>query len=350
MKFIRQVKWVMGRTTVARFLISIELLIGLLVCYICANVLFSIDVKDRYCERYSNVICVDTGDPDQVAYAEAHGKLFPNWIKLYCDENYSLSVNSKEFYDSIPLELSEGEWFNMENTTADFVAVVSYSLKDELLCGEEYRLNFVELGERRVYISGVLNSDVTLGNSGGAAFDDANSAVVLLCDRRGRLVEPNEADSFAYAMLDTVNEAELAEMGLESVGMRKEHDDKANRLSLALPLMFTVILFVLFTVAFLGEHFLTQLERQMLYAVQFMCGASASRAFVLQVCADVVWLAVPVLLSLAAVFALGIRLHWWGVLAPVCYLIIGIGIITAVSARSFSKQSPVEMIRRRYYS
>lgn len=355
MKFFELLKLSTGKKATAQILITLELLVGLLVFYVCANMLYNFQLEDYYTEKYGNIAVIECSDPKQVAYAKANGTLFTAGkdldLRNVSNSQYlSASLNSLEYYNAIPLDLAKGQWFCGDFKDSDFVAVVPYSLGNKYKCGRMYSFDIYEIGEVDVFICGVLSADITLGNSGVAAFDDINRKILLYNHKGFTQSIEEDLEGRAYAELKNVNEEELKALGITTVGLEAERVQKGHKNTVAVPIIFTAILFVLFTVGFIGEHSLSMMEHEKLYAVQFICGASPGRSLTMQMCADFVWLLIPFVLSCIGAKITGLRLHWFGVLIPFTYLLLSIGVITAWMILSFSKKSLINIIKRRFRS
>ena len=160
--------------------------------------------------------------------------------------------------------------------------------------------------------------------------NDANK-IVLFCDSSGITSDLENVESMEYYLIENASMEELALHGINSIGIANEVEKSGQRHELAVPAIFMVILFVMFTVAFFGEQFLSLVEREKLFAVQFMCGATRQKTFVIQMCYDIIWLLIPFVIAIAAALIIGIRLHLLGVILPFAYLLIGFLITTGIS-------------------
>lgn len=355
MKFLAIVKSFALRSLTGRILTAIELFVGLLILFYTFDRFAAFDQISRYSELYSGIAAYETSDEGAESYVRSHGTPLGAACTLQLqDKNgnnltgISAFLAEKTLFQNTPLELCDGEWF-AENDEARIVAVVPYSLRNTYPCRSIQTIDFVDYGRKNVYISGVLNSDVTFANSDRISFDDANRTM-LLTDPDHTIEYDPVIGLYSYALLESADTSELKASNIVTVGMMAEAQKSERDHTLAPLWFFTAALFVLFTCGYLGEQFLSLSERTKTFAVFYMCGAGRRTCFFAQLAADLFWLIVPFVLALAAATALGIRLRPIGLLIPFVYLFAGSCLLSLSLLHYINKQSPVQMIKRRFYS
>ena len=352
MKFLTIAKSFALRSITGKILTAFELLIGLLILFHTVNRLADFDLAARYTERFSGIAAYETFDDEAKAFAEAHGTPLGAAYQLQLEpgggmDEVSVFLAGKELFLNTPLELCAGEWFDPDGT--GLAAVVPYSLRNSFPCGSTRTLDLVGMGREKVYISGVLSSNVTFANSGIVDFSSTNR-VILLCDQNGALEPDPTIGVYSYALIENADPAELKKAGVVTVGMMAEAQKSERDHTLAPLWFFTAALFVLFTCGYLGEQFLSLSERTKTFAVFYMCGAGRRTCFFAQLAADLFWLIVPFVLALAAATALGVRVRPLGLLIPFVYLFAGSCLLSLALLHYVNKQSPVQLIKRRFYS
>ena len=73
MKYLTLIGSLIKKNIKAQFLISLEMIIGLILFFVCANMLYSFQVRNVYYEKYKDIAVVDTRDSVQVEYANENG-------------------------------------------------------------------------------------------------------------------------------------------------------------------------------------------------------------------------------------------------------------------------------------
>ena len=353
MKFLQLVRGAFSSDFPKRILIAMELIVGLVLLYLCADMLEKYREIDRYMERYADMAAVDPKKPDQIEYAKEHGTVFAPTVKLtgengMGEQQYFGEINELACYKAVPIALAEGTWFEAEAHDCQYIAVVPYSLRRTYPCGEICELYFRETGRISAYICGVLASDLTFGNTGHVYFDSTN-CIVLLCpaeknaDYTKRLLA-----SHLYVKLNEIDTEALRILDIDSVALIKDGIHEGNRDSMAAPLFLSVTLLVLFSTALLGEYFLTGKENEKAYAIRYLCGAGIGKAVLIQACVNTVEIVIPYLMSLVVALTLKIRLYQHSTLWPLLGLIAGSILLSLVQLTLLSRKSPAQIIGRRF--
>ena len=355
MKYLAMVKSFFLHSITGKIIIAVELLIGLLILFYTTDRLTVFQQEESYTARFANVACYMSDDSTAEAYAAQNGSLLGPVSQLQIIKDDGSGMNgifaclaSPEYYRQIPLDLFEGNWF-YDNESADLIAVIPYSLRGKWSCGNIYTISFFDIGKKDVYVSGVLSSDVTLGNSGTACFEDDN-IVILLTDPSGKCIANPATSLYCYAILRNTDSSECESMGITTVGMMENIEKRARELKTAPLVFFTAALFILFTCGYIGECYLSLAERTKAIAVYYMCGSPRWVCYSIQLLADAIGLLIPFVVSIFIALIIGIRLRTTGIIIPLVYLFLGTFLIGLILLWNLSKQSPVQTIRKRYYS
>ena len=354
MKFLTILKSFFRSSRFGRVLTALELLVGLTILFYYADRIIMFRQTTVYYEQFSNLAVYPDDNDAAAAYVEANGTALGKTysVDLVDDEGLSISnrqavLGSQAFYRAVPLELFEGEWFE-ENSTADLIAVVPYALRNDFPCGSIQTIYNRYWGMKTVFISGVLDSNVSF-SSFSVSFDDY-PYVILLCDPKGNVEVDELSNSYNVALLEKYDRKACLENDIETVGMNNDSKQVQRKTTLAPLLFFTIAVFVLLICGYLGEQFLSLSEKTKSFAVYYMCGASRGLNFTAQFLSDILWLLIPFIAAVVLTFALGIRLRVGVILGSFAFLVAGTAIISLLVLLYVNKKSPVELIRRRFYS
>ena len=352
MKRLQLIKMALSRDLFRRILLSAELIIGLVFLFLCASLMVKNREIDRYMEMYSDMAAIDPNNAEQLAYAKEHGIIFTPTVQLQPEQriskNWSAEINSLDFYSAVPLKLSDGSWFLNEDHGCTYNAVVPYSLRKQFAAGRCYEISFIERGTVSVYVCGILDSDITFGNSYAAGFDDSNCHMLLCLAKDAK--EPVRFNCFARTSvkLKDVDPEALRALDIDAVCLMKEGFHQGNYQTVAVPLFLTVILLVLFGTAVIGDHFLSAKENEKTFAVYFLCGASTREAVFLQSAVNFAEVLIPYLLSLAAALIIPIRLYAFSALGILLVLSAGSALLSLVQMVRLRRESPSQIIARRF--
>ena len=353
MKLFQLVRSAVSRDLFTHILISLELIVGLVLLYLCAGLLEKYREIDRYMEQYTNMAAVDPKDPEQIAYALSHGTLFEPTIKLTGEnengkQRYFGEINSLAYYQAVPMKLEEGSWFEADVRDCQYMAVIPYSLRSRFLCGQRCELFFRETGSINVYVCGVLASDITFGNIGHVYFGDSSMQILLCPTEAVRDYTEGRLANHMYVKMNEIEPEVLQRLDIDAVALVKDMVHKGNQQSMAAPLFLSVTLLVLFATALLGEVFLSARENEKAYAIRFLCGASVRKAVLIQGCVNIFEIVTPYLLSLTAALVLRIRLYPHSTLWPLLALITGSTFLTFLQLTALSRRSPAQIIERKF--
>lgn len=352
MKLLQLIRIALSRDLFRRILLSVELIIGLVFLFLCTSLLVKNREIDRYMEMYSDMAAIDPNNAEQLEYTEEHGTVFTPTVQLQAETRigkaWCAEINSLDYYSAVPLKLSAGSWFPDEDHGCAYNAVVPYSLRKQFAAGKRYEISFIECGTVSVYVCGILDSDITFGNSYAAGFDDSNCCM-LLCPAKGT-ERPAAFASFAhsYAKLKNVDPEALRALNIDAVCLMKDAFRQGNRKTVAVPTFLSLILLVLFGTALLGDHFLSAKENEKTFAVYFLCGASTREAVFLQSSVIFVEILIPYLLSLMAALVIPIRLYAFSVLGILLVLLVGSTLLSLVQMLRLRRESPSQIIARRF--
>ena len=352
MKLLQLIRIALSRDLFRRILLSVELIIGLVFLFLCASLMVKNREIDQYMEMYSDMAAIDPNNAEQLAYTKEHGILFAPTVRLQPEQkiskNWSAEINSLDFYSAVSLKLSAGSWFLGEDHGCTYNAVVPYSLRKQFATGRRYEINFIGCGTVSVYVCGILDSDITLGNSYAAGFDDSNCHM-LLCLAKG---EESHIDftsfTHCYVKLKDVDPEALQALNIDAVCLMKDAFHQGNHQVVAVPVFLSLILLVLFGTALLGDHFLSAKENEKTFAIYFLCGASMRETVVLQSSVNFVEILIPFLLSIVAALVIPIRLYALSVLGILLVLIVGSGLLSLVQMVRLRRESPSQIIARRF--
>lgn len=352
MKLLQLIRIALSRDLFRRILLSAELIIGLVFLFLCTSLLVKNREIVRYLEMYSNMAAINPENAEQLAYAEEHGTLFAPTVQLQAEQRsgktWFAEVNSLDYYRTVPLKLSAGSWFLDEAHGCTYNAVVPYSLRKQFVTGKCYGISFIEYGTVSVYICGILDSDITFGNSYAAGFDDAN-CYMLLCLAKGA-ENPAGFTSFthSYVKLKDVDPEALQALDIDAVCLMKDAFRQGNRETMAVPSFLSLILLVLFGTALVGDRFLFAEENEKTFAVYFLCGASTREAIFLQSSVNFVEILIPYLLSLLVALIIPIRLYAFSVLGIFLVLLVGGALLSQFQVERLRRKSPSQIISRRF--
>jgi len=352
MKRLQLIKTALFRDLPRRILISAELIVALIFLFLSTRLLMKSREIDLYMELYGDMAAIDPKNEEQQAYAEEHGILFTPTVQLQTEpqsgKTWYGEINSLAYYMAVPLNLSAGSWFTDENYGCTYNAVVPYSLRNRFSPGKRYELSFLQCGTISFYICGVLDSDITFGNSYNAGFDDA-SCHILLCPAKNAK-EPVKFNYYArtYVKLRDIDPEALQALDIDAVCLMKEVFHQGNRQLMAAPIFLTIILLVLFGTALIGDHFLSAKESEKTLAIYFLCGASIKEAVLLQVGVNFAEVLLPYLLSLAAALIIPIRLHAFSVFGILLILFAGCAFLSLIQMVRLRRESPSKIIARRF--
>lgn len=353
MKLLRLVRTALLRDVFRRILISAELIVGIVFLFLCISILMKNREIDRYMELHGDMAAIDPNNSEQRIYAEEHGVLFEPTVRLQAEQaaggkTWYAEINSLDFYKAVPLKLSSGSWFSDEDRGCTYNAVVPYSLRKHFSPGKSYEMDFIEYGSVSVYVCGILDTDITFGNSYAGGFDDSNCRM-LLCMAKGA-EKPDASGFFAhsYVKLRDVEPEKLRALDIDAVCLIKDAFRQGNRKTAALPTFLALILTVLFGTALLGDHFLTARENEKTFAVYFICGASTGKAVLLQSAVNFAETLLPYLISLAAALIIPIRLYPFSAIGILLILLAGSALLSLVQMIRLRRESPSQIIARRF--
>lgn len=353
MKLFQLVCSAVSRDLFKRILVSLELIVGLVLLYLCTGLLEKYRSIDQLMEKYADMAAVEPNDPEQIAYAQAHGTLFEATVMLTGEketgaQRFFGEINSLAYYQAVPMELAEGTWFEADVQDCQYLAVVPYSLRGRFPCGQRCELYFLETGPISTYVCGVMPSDLTFGNTGAGYFDDTNLRILLCPTKAVRDYTEGRLASHRYVKLDEIDPGALRVLDIDAVALVKDRIHEGNRQSMAAPGFLCITLLVLFGTALLGEVFLSARENEKDYAIRFLCGASVRKAVLIQGGVNIAIILIPYLLSLVAAFALKIRLYLHSTLWPLLALTMGSVVLSFVQLTALSRKSPAQIIGRRF--
>ncbi|MBQ5953792.1 MAG: hypothetical protein IJL47_07135 [Lachnospiraceae bacterium] len=352
MKLLQLIRIALSRDLSRRILLSVELIIGLVFLLLCVSLMMKNREIDRYMEMYSDLATIDPNNAEQLAYTKEHGIIFAPTVQLQPEQRigkkWFAEINSLDFYCAVPLKLSDGSWFLNENHGCTYNAIVPYSLRKQFATGRCYEISFIECGTVSIYVCGILDSDITFGNSYAAGFDDSNCHM-LLCLAKG---EESHTDftSFThyYVKLKDVELEALQALNIDAVCLMKDAFHQGNYQVVAVPVFLSLILLVLFGTALLGDRFLSAKENEKTFAIYFLCGASTREAVLLQSSVNFVEILIPFLLSLVVALVIPIRLYALSVLGILLVLIVGSGLLSLAQMVRLRRKSPSQIIARRF--
>ena len=357
MKILALIRMLLKASARSKILTSLELLIGLLMVFYFSDRLTVYRQIKEYEQKFANIAVAECENEEAALCLSQNGIVLGRIGSLQlisADEEtiqgISLLWAQRSFYEKVPLKLAEGSWFGQEALPADcLAAVVPYSLKNRWPCGSTGRMNILGLGKQNVRVIGVLDSDVTMANSGMTIFSDTNKTILLSPSENGISPDP-QYTPYLCGLLDETAAADSREKGIETVGLTAERLKTASEYSLAPLLFFSVALIILYICAYLGEQFLSQSERTKLFAVWYVCGAGRKDCFALQLLCDLIWVILPFGCSAAAAFMLGIRLRPAVILLSFACLMLGTAVISFFILHRIAAGNQAELIQRRFYS
>ena len=351
MKRLQLIMMTLFRNPLRRILITAELVVGLIMLFLCTSLRVKKHEVERYMDAYSDMAAVDPENAEQLAYVRNQGTVFPVTLRLTGAENrgkqFFGEINAAEYYRAVPLKLSAGSWFPEEDHGCQFNMVVPYSRRNRFLCGKSYELNFLQTGKVSVYICGVLDSDITFGNGFSAGFDDMNR-ILLLCPVKERDISAIPGlRVHAYVKLNKVDGDALKALDIDAVCLVRDLLRQGNRENTAVSLFLCITLLVLFGTALLGDHFLSGKENEKTFAIHFLCGADVRKALLLRCGSNMAEIVTPYCIALAAAWCLGIHLYTISSLGSLLVLIAGSILLSLFEMKRLSRKSPAQTIARR---
>ena len=333
MKLFFLMRSLSGKNLLMRVLSALELLAGLVIFFLCVSMIASVQSIEKYEKRYPLVAVAAPGS-DGEAYACAHGRPLGTFYSHRSSDGLNIRVFSREFLDTVRLDLARGDWF--ASSKPDAVSVVlPYSASAHYKIGQTVSMYFPKAGRVNVFICGMLKNDVTPANSSPVGIDDINKTAVAFDP--SNLLKNDTPPEYLYFLLNDDQSALAAspdaakQAGLSVLGSYCLEQSAGRSRSIAVPSMFCAILAVMFICAFIGERFLSLAERKQLFAIHYLCGASPAQIFASQLLCDTLWLILPALLSCIAARILSLRLYPAAVLGPVLALLLMLSTLNLVS-------------------
>ena len=288
-------------------LLSVELLIILVLLYICGSQLLSISEDTQYFTLFGEskiASCfIDNGEAKR--FCEENGSFLGTIEGLRFDNNrfYLYTGDLFEaFYEKRPA--GEGEY--------EIAALVTKELSQTYAVGNIYDITFVVreafrnletlqmepaiYAEAKVYIGGVLD-DVLY--DGYYFTKDSNQMVGIavnwdLADYK----KDNWSSLYYYRLNDEETCREASDYGVDTLPETILRY-KAMRQQQMFPMVLLAgVLLVLFLTGFLGQHILNLESSRRQFAVYRMCGADAGKALTIQLTQDISGLVLPGGLSL----------------------------------------------------
>lgn len=291
-----------------RVLLSLELLIMLILIYICGGKLMEIFADERYFDIFSKskIAACAPENEEAVHFCKENGSFLGTIEKLNFNDNI-LYLQSpelfKEFYGYVPS--GKGDY--------QVAAAVTKNLSGIYSVGEVYDITFVireayrnretlemvpaVYAEAKVYICGILQPGIIYD---GYYFNEEGNQMVGVAIEGALKSYKNESlQSWDYYYMDTETDLQAA----VDHGAKTIRDDINSNKRMRQQLIFPVallagVLLVIFTTGFLGQHILNTEDAKQQFAVYFMCGAGTGKALGLQFIQDISGLVLPGGLSL----------------------------------------------------
>ena len=289
-------------------LLSLELLIMLMLIYMCGGKLMEILADERYFNIFSKskIAACDPENEAAVRFCEENGSFLGTIEKLDFNDNIMYLQSPelfKEFYGYVPL--GKGDY--------QVAAVVTKSLSGMYSVGEVYDITFtireayrnretLEMvpavyAEAKVYICGILKPNIIYD---GYYFSEGeNQMIGVAVEGELKNYRNDSLQSWNYYCMNT--EAALQEAATHGAKTIKDDitSNKRMRQQQIFPIaLLAGVLLVIFTTGFLGQHILNTEDAKQRYAIYFMCGAGTGKALRLQFIQDISGLVLPAGLSL----------------------------------------------------
>lgn len=292
-------------------LLSMELLVILILLYICGGKLTAISADGRYFEIFSGsqIAACDPENKEAEQFCEENGSFLGTIEQLKFDGN-TLYLQSpelfKEFYGYVPT--GEGEY--------QIAAAITKDLSETYSVGKIYHITFVireayrnretletvpaVYAEARVYICGILEPGILY--DGYYFTEEGNQMVGIATDGELKNYKNDSLQSWKYYRMNTEESLQAAtDYGAKSIREDIVSNKRMRQQQMFPIALLTGVLLVIFTTGFLGQHILNAEDAKRQFAIYFMCGAGTGKALQLQFIQDISGLILPAGLSLAAV-------------------------------------------------
>lgn len=341
-------------------LIGIEITVAVFIMLIMFGHLLP-DIKNielASTEKELGVIGIDS--KEQIAYA------LNNNISLYKIGYYTVKVSHKktnsngnsgggiylkadilsaDFYEKYSLDMKKGTWFEGDFKEYDAVAVVTSALEWKFPLGSEFDINGV-----RAFVCGVTKYDSVLSVTDDYSpfIDSSSYGTLYISDISGKLLNDKNTDfrDYYYAFFEDDMTPERKQLGIVTLKDRQEHIGTVYYGKIADQGILAVVLFVLFTVAYIGEKYLTFEEREKAYVIWLLCGGTKRKIIFMQIAEELILMVIPYAIAVIASFALKTTVPLGLLILPLIYLMILSSTIIVSTVILSDRKSIITRIKR----
>lgn len=363
MKNLFRISWQgIKNTNFQHILLSFEFLAVLMLLYICGGMLTELLETEKYLERFSSstIAYCPNDDGAAIHFCQGNGELLGNVETLAFGYN-TFYLYSLELFEALygSISLGEGEY--------QVAATVTEELSHTYSVGKIYPITFVVreafrnletlemepavYEEAKVYICGVLDNAVYNGSS---FTSNGNQMIGIAID--GALKDYTGKAMGSYYQLNSQEICRKAEQqGIRTI-YKDIMNEKLIRQQRIFPaILLTLVLVVLFTTGFLGQHILNVESARKQFAVYFMCGAVTKKALKIQLIQDFSGLILPAGLSLVLIGVLesiagqtllvNVALNRWFNLLCCITAVTIFAMVSIIEVFHIKKEYPVDILR-----
>ncbi|NLN03959.1 MAG: hypothetical protein GX166_03950 [Clostridiaceae bacterium] len=347
------------KLTLQRNILFVEIILALTIAHVCFGKVGNYLLLKKYYLSLMDKPIVYVSEPDFDEYEEIGESLgdvhsfylHPHKEKVYIYSQGLFNVTLSDYLEDYVAE---------DINNYDLIAVVPKQLKGKYKLGTEHEVTIRLLEQRlesqkilpevnvdvKVLVYGTLEENVIFTGN----FEKSKNSVVLI-DHKGILEERKVREGYYSTRLESryylINGTDK---DIPYIRSNMESSLISLKDSFFAPLVLSVILGVLFVTAFLGQHLLNVDASKRTYSIYFYCGATKKKAVVMQFLTDLIFVAIPIGLSLLAAIIFDLfdvfDINWIMSLFACFVCMLFFSVVSFIQVLSIHKTDPIKIINK----